>query len=301
MEIIKVVPRGFCKGVVGAINIAKQTRLANPDTKITILGMLVHNKYVVKALHELNINTVEDKKLSRYELLDQIDSGIVIFTAHGIDTQTYEKALSKNLKIVDATCPDVIKTQNLIKAYIKHDYDVIYLGKKGHPESEASLAIDERVHLMETISDIENSNFTTDKLFLTNQTTMSIDDIAQKINLLIEKYPQIEVCEEICDATRVRQSAIANLKDIDLLYIVGDPHSNNSNRLAEIGLQHGVKRSLLIESVEDINLADLEKVERLAISSGASTPTYLTKQVIDYLENLDTNTAKPNVEISKIL
>ncbi len=301
MEIIKVVPRGFCKGVVGAINIAKQTRLANPDTKITILGMLVHNKYVVKALHELNINTVEDKKLSRYELLDQIDSGIVIFTAHGIDTQTYEKALSKNLKIVDATCPDVIKTQNLIKAYIKHDYDVIYLGKKGHPESEASLAIDERVHLMETISDIEKSNFTTDKLFLTNQTTMSIDDIAQKINLLIEKYPQIEVCEEICDATRVRQSAIANLKDIDLLYIVGDPHSNNSNRLAEIGLQHGVKRSLLIESVEDINLDDLEKVERLAISSGASTPTYLTKQVIDYLENLDTNTTKPNVEISKIL
>ncbi|MGL5540880.1 MAG: 4-hydroxy-3-methylbut-2-enyl diphosphate reductase [Erysipelotrichaceae bacterium] len=300
MEIIKVVPRGFCKGVVGAIELAKRTRREYPHEKITILGMLVHNKFVVEALYNLNIETVEEKGVSRLDLLDRIDSGIVIFTAHGIDEKAFSKALSKGLKVVDATCPDVTKTQTLIKAYLQNGYSVIYIGKKGHPESEAAVALGEQVHLVETQEELQALQLQ-GPLFLTNQTTMSMEDVASLIETARNRFAQLEVCEEICDATRMRQKAIADLQNVDLLYVVGDPHSNNSTRLAHIGLQHGVKRSLLIESVQDIDLRDLEGCERVAISAGASTPTYLTKQVIDFLEHYEQNQQKPAIDMQQIL
>lgn len=302
MEIIKVTPRGFCKGVVGAIQIAKKARKDFPSSKITILGMLVHNRFVVDALKELDIQTVENKLLDRNELLDSIDSGIVIFTAHGISEQTYQKALGKGLLVIDATCPDVTKTQNMIKAYDAEGYTTLYIGKKGHPESEACLSVSSNVLLIETLEDINHLS-SVEKMFLTNQTTMSMIDVFSIIDYAKHKFPQLIVCEEICDATRLRQEAIAKLENIDLLYIVGDPHSNNSNKLAEIGLANGVKKAILIESVEEVDLTLLKDVNRLAISSGASTPTYLTNQVIEYLEayNVQEQIVIPTVDISKIL
>ncbi|MGL5978766.1 MAG: 4-hydroxy-3-methylbut-2-enyl diphosphate reductase [Erysipelotrichaceae bacterium] len=300
MEVIKVVPRGFCKGVVGAIELAKRTRKEYPNEKITILGMLVHNKYVVEALYNLNIETVEDKTKTRLELLDEINEGIVIFTAHGIDARAFEKALSKGLKVIDATCPDVTKTQVLIQSYLNNDYDVLYIGKKGHPESEASLTLSPRVHLLERIEDLEHIA-PMKKLFLTNQTTMSMEDVASIIEQARLRFPDLVVCEEICDATRMRQRAVAALQDVDLLYVVGDPHSNNSTRLAKIALHHGVARSILIESVADINANDLIDVKRVAVTAGASTPTYLTKQVIAYLESYAVDAQKPSLDWSQMI
>lgn len=302
MEIIKVAPRGFCKGVIGAIQIAKKARIDFPNSKITILGMLVHNRYVVEALKELGIETVENKSLDRSELLDSIESGIVIFTAHGSSEQTYKKALEKGLIVIDATCPDVTKTQNMIKAYDGEGFTTLYIGKQGHPESEACLSISSQVHLIESVEDLDEIS-SMDKMFLTNQTTMSMLEVFTIIEKAKLKFPQLVICEEICDATRLRQEAIAKLENIDLLYIVGDPHSNNSNKLAEIGLANGVKKALLIESVEEIDFLLLKDVNRLAISSGASTPTYLTNQVIQYIEDFQMNTRKelPTVDITKIL
>ena len=129
MNVKRVVPSGFCKGVVSAVNLANKTRTSNPDTPIYILGNIVHNSYVTEELTKLGIVTLDDSKCSRYELLDQIDSGIVILTAHGTADAVKNKALKKGLTVVDGTCNDVLKTKDIIVQYLDSGYDVIYFGK----------------------------------------------------------------------------------------------------------------------------------------------------------------------------
>ena len=136
MEIIPVIPRGYCKGVVRANEIAKNCAKDYPNQKITVLGMIVHNQHVVDALKQLNIHTIENKKKTRMELLDEINEGVVIFTAHGISEQVKQKAREKGLICVDASCTDVIETQKLVQEKIKAGYTVLYIGKKNHPEAE---------------------------------------------------------------------------------------------------------------------------------------------------------------------
>ena len=132
MEIVKVIPRGYCQGVVRAIQIARKTAETYPDQKISMLGMIVHNRYVVEACEKLGIRCLESPGLTRLELLDQIDEGIVIFTAHGVSDAVFEKARAKGLTIVDATCPDVEKTHRLIREHTSSG-DVLYIGKLNHP------------------------------------------------------------------------------------------------------------------------------------------------------------------------
>ena len=171
-KIITVKPQGYCGGVLKAIETAKQTRIKYPDQKITILGNLVHNQYVKKALESYNIFTIEDKTKTRLELLDQIQEGIVIFTAHGISPKVKEKAEKKGLIFVDASCPFVLQTQKIVQQYLKKDYTIFYIGKNKHPEAEAIYSLSENVHLIEPgkrIPDVPSN-----KIFVTNQTTMSI-------------------------------------------------------------------------------------------------------------------------------
>ncbi|MEG0274773.1 MAG: 4-hydroxy-3-methylbut-2-enyl diphosphate reductase, partial [Longicatena sp.] len=131
MEIIKVTPRGYCKGVTRAISLAKKTALENPNRNIYVLGMLVHNRYVMQALNELHIIAVDDKRKTRLELLDEIPMGsIVIFTAHGIAPNVVEKAKSLGLECVDASCLDVVKTQDIVKERLEEGYDILYIGKE---------------------------------------------------------------------------------------------------------------------------------------------------------------------------
>lgn len=295
MKVISIVPRGYCKGVINAINIAKETRQNHPHQNIYILGMLVHNKYVIEALEKLNIKTLDDTYKSRLELLDEIDNGLVIFSAHGVSDQVYQKALDKGLTIVDATCGDVKKIHDIIKEYISDDYTIIYIGINKHPEAEGVLGISENIHLVTSSLDLAQLKINHPKILITNQTTMSINDIEDILTKLRQQYPQAIIMEEICQATRIRQEAILKLEYVDLIYIVGDPKSNNTRNLAKLAYQHADK-VCLIENVTQINPNDLFVDATIAVTSGASTPTKLTNQVIDYLENF--NGDKPFPPIS---
>ena len=301
MKVIKVRPRGYCKGVIRAISIARQCALDHPGRPITVLGMLVHNAYVKKALEEKGITTVEDSTKSRLELLDEISEGIVIFTAHGISDAVKRKAQEKGLICVDASCPDVVKTQNLVRSHIEQGEAILYIGKRHHPEAEAVCALGEQVHLITCPQDIPAG--LTQQIFVTNQTTMSIFDVHKLFARIRERFPGAQISEEICNATRIRQQAVADLRDkhVDVLYVVGDTHSNNSKRLAQIGSQQGIPRVLLIESVQDIEPAQLKGAQNVAVTSGASTPTYLTAQVIDYLEHMEEGVPKPHISLQDIL
>ena len=284
MEIVKVIPSGYCKGVVNAIRLAKQTRIDNPEEKIYVLGMLVHNSYVSDELSALGIVTLDDSIKSKEELLDEIDEGIIIFTAHGISEKIKNKVIAKGLKFVDASCVDVLKTQNIIKEKLKEGYDVIYFGKKKHPEAEAVISISDHIHLVTNEEDLKDLEIDNDKIFLTNQTTMSYLELKDLIEKVKEKYPDTVVQKEICNATSSRQEAIYKLENCDLLYVVGDVKSNNTNKLVEVGKRHGIKKVLLIQNYKDINDEDLIGTDKVCVTAGASTPPSLIKEVIDYLK-----------------
>ncbi len=237
-----VKPQGYCGGVLKAINIAKQTRKENPNTKITILGNLVHNKYVKEALSYYQIDTIENKDKTRFELLDDIDSGIVIFTAHGISPQVRTKAKSKGLICIDASCPFVLQTQKIVKEYLELGYSIFYIGKNKHPEAESIYTMDSNVYL--------------------------------------------------------RQQAILDLKHVDALIVVGDPTSNNTLKLTNIGKKAGIQHIFSIQTVEEIDKKQFKTFETIAITSGASTPTILTTQVMNYLQE---DIEKPKLRIQDIL
>ena len=287
MEVKRVVPSGYCKGVVNAIKLAKQTRAENPDEKIYILGMLVHNSFVSDELASLGIITLDDSAAGKEELLDKVNEGIIIFTAHGISDRIKNKAAAKGLKYVDATCVDVLKTQNIIKEHLKEGYQIIYFGKKKHPEAEAVLSISDRIHLVTDEKDLEALDLKEDKLFLTNQTTMSYLELKDLIEKVKQIYPQTVVQQEICNATSSRQEAIAKLTDCDLLYVVGDSKSNNTNKLVDIARKQGIRKVLLIHSYKDIDRNDLADVEKVYVTAGASTPPLLIDEVISYLKEAE--------------
>jgi len=290
MEIITVNPRGFCKGVVKAIMIAKETAKQYPDQKITILGELVHNRYVVDALKDFRIQTVESKGNTRFDLLDQVDEGVVIFSAHGISANVIEKAKQKGLITVDASCEDVISTQNLIQSYLDQAYTILYIGQENHPEAEAICDIDRNnIHFIKDLSSINELSIKSNKIFVTNQTTMSILEIKELLDLIKEKYPESIISDEICNATRTRQEAILKLENIDCLIVIGDPKSNNTRMLARIGTNKGIKNVYQIETVIALFEKDLKQFNRIAITAGASTPSYLVNQVIAYCNALRDN------------
>ncbi|MBS6373479.1 MAG: 4-hydroxy-3-methylbut-2-enyl diphosphate reductase [Erysipelotrichaceae bacterium] len=300
MEIIKVTPRGYCKGVVRAISMAKEAVQKYPGTPIYVLGMLVHNRYIVDALEHMGIHTLESDTKSKIQLLDDIEEGVVIFTAHGIDPKCIEKAKAKGLIVIDASCPDVLKTQELVKERLKQGYEILYIGKAGHPEATAVCSLSDHIHLLTSLADLKSVK-PADKVFVTNQTTMSFQDIEQFFRQIHKRIPQAEFSQEICNATRIRQEAVAALKNIDLLYVVGDKASNNSNRLAEIAQANDeIRQVCLIENALDIGLDQLADVKRVAVTSGASTPTYLTAQVITFLEQQEKH-IYPTIDINKML
>lgn len=283
MEIRKVIPSGYCKGVVNAIRLAKKTRSDHPEEKIYVLGMLVHNSYVSKELADLDIVTLDDTFKSKSELVDEIQEGIVIFTAHGISGQIRDKVVAKGLKYVDATCVDVLKTQEIILEHLNKGYDVIYFGKKKHPEAEAVLSLSDRIHLIGNENDLESLQIENPKVFLTNQTTMSFLELRDLIGKAKERFPHIEIQSEICNATGARQEAILKLEDCDLLYVVGDPRSNNTRRLADIAERKGIKKVRMIQTCDEIDLNDLADVDAVYVTAGASTPPYLIDGVMERL------------------
>jgi len=307
MKVLKVTPRGYCYGVVDAMVIARNAaRDESLPRPIYILGMIVHNKHVTDAFEEEGIITLDGP--SRLDILDKIDKGTVIFTAHGVSPEVKQKAIKKGLMTIDATCPDVTKTHDLIKEQMKNGYHFIYIGKKGHPEPEGAVGIaPEVVHLVQTKEDIVELSIPTEKIIITNQTTMSQWDVQELIQFALKKFPTAHVHKEICLATQVRQEAVADqAKEADLTIVVGDPKSNNSERLAQVSKEIAGTKAYRISDISELQLEWLDGVETIAVTSGASTPTPITREVIEFLENYDPNAIttqerKSQVEINKIL
>lgn len=285
MEIKRVVPSGYCKGVVSAINIVKKAKEDYPHEKIYILGMIVHNTYVKDELSKLGIITLDDPNKTKEELLDEVNEGVIIFTAHGISQQIKDKAIKKGLIAIDATCSDVLKTQDIVKEYLNKGYDVLYFGKKKHPEAEAVLSISESIRLIENEDDINNLDIQNEKIFVTNQTTVSFLELEKMFDLLKEKYPSCIIQKEICNATSSRQKAIIDIKDGDVLYVVGDKKSNNTNKLVDIG-KTNFKKVYLINNKDEINKNDLIGQNKIYVTAGASTPPILIDEVLKYLNEL---------------
>ena len=285
MKIVKISPRGYCYGVVDAMVIARNAALDKSLPRpIYILGMIVHNQFVTDELSKMGIVSLDDSKLSKQELLETIDDGVVIFTAHGIDDKIKNIAKQKGLITIDATCVDVLKTKEIIKEYLNNDYDVIYFGKRKHPEAEAVISISNKIHLISSKEDIDELKIDNDKIFVTNQTTMSFIELKEIFGYLKNKYQNCIIQEEICNATSARQKAIMDIKDGDVLYVVGDAKSNNTNKLVAIG-KNNFKKVFLISSKDDINKKDLIGMNMIYISAGASTPPILIDEVIDYLKS----------------
>jgi len=285
MEVLKITPRGYCYGVVDAMVLARQAA-QNLDLPrpIYILGMIVHNSHVTQSFEDEGIITLDGP--NRMEILSQVESGTVIFTAHGVSPEVRKLAREKGLTTVDATCPDVTKTHVLIKEKVAEGYEVVYIGKKGHPEPEGAIGVaPDKVHLIEKEEEIADLHLTSDRIVITNQTTMSQWDIKHIMKKLLEKYPGAEVHNEICLATQMRQQAVAEqASQADLVIVVGDPRSNNSNRLAQVSEEIAGVTAYRISDVSEIKLEWLQGISKVAVTSGASTPTPITKEVINYLE-----------------
>lgn len=290
MKVLKITPRGYCYGVVDAMIIARNAALDKTLPRpIFILGMIVHNKHVTDAFEEDGIVTLDGE--NRLEILEKVEKGTVIFTAHGVSPEVRELAKRKGLVSIDATCPDVTVTHDLIEEKTQEGFDIIYIGKKHHPEPEGAIGVaPDKVHLIEKMEDIERLNITNEKLLVTNQTTMSQWDVAHLMEALKLKFPHIEVHKEICLATQVRQEAVANQAgEADLLIVVGDPMSNNSNRLTQVSVEIANTPSYRISDVSELDIESLKGIETVAVTAGASTPTLVVREVIAFLEAFDEN------------
>lgn len=293
MEVIRVTPRGYCYGVVDAMEMArraaKDPSLPRP---LYIIGLIVHNRFAVEELTRLGVTTLDGP--DRAAILDQVREGTVIFTAHGVSPLVKRRAAERGLHIIDATCPDVTRTHDLVRKLVGQGYLILYIGKKGHPEPEGVVGeAPESVHLIETEADLEGipARFSAaEKLAITTQTTLSQWDTAQLIAAVRARFPRIEVFNEICHATQVRQEAIAKMaQGADLTIVVGDPRSNNTNRLVQVAEELAHSPAIRIESLADLKPEMLEGKKRVAITAGASTPSQLTRQVIQYVESFGAN------------
>ena len=288
MIIRKINPQGYCNGVKRALNIVSNA-LEDKNVKrpIYLLGQIIHNKHVVKDFIDKGAIVVEDKTKSRLELLDSINEGTVIFSAHGVSPLVYKKAKEKGLNIIDATCGYVLIVHKKIEDYLNKGFDVIYIGTKNHPEVEGVLGISNKIHFISNLEQIKNLNITNDKIYCTNQTTLSQYEIIDIFNLLKKKYPNILIDDKICDATTVRQKAMKEQEKADLCIVVGDSASSNTKKLYKVSSELAGIKTILCEDLKSLDKNELKNVKTVNISSGASTPDYIVDEIINYLISID--------------
>ncbi|MGA8924580.1 MAG: 4-hydroxy-3-methylbut-2-enyl diphosphate reductase [Candidatus Dormiibacterota bacterium] len=286
MQVVKITPRGYCHGVVDAFRIAKRVR-EETDGPVHMLGMLVHNTHATDDLQQQGIELIDQP--DRLAGLSHIREGTVIFTAHGVSPLVKQRALELGLTPVDATCSDVVRTHELVKDLALKGYEVVYIGRKGHPEPEGVVGeAPGRVHLVQEPDDIDALDLKGDRIAVTCQTTLSVWDTEDLIGRVKSRYPQAEVHNEICRATQERQeAAVEAAKDVDLVIVVGSPRSSNSLRLVEVVKKLGHKPAYLVDKLEELDLSWFKGARKVGVTSGASTPTQLTRRVIEDLEALE--------------
>ena len=286
MEVVKIRPRGYCHGVVEAIRALRQTAGAHPGEPVAMLGHLVHNEHVTREFADLGVRLVDAP--SRLEALDQVDSGTVVLTAHGVSPAVREQALAKGLTVVDATCSDVIRTHELVRDLCREGYTVVYIGRRGHPEPEGVLGeAPDQIHLVETVEDVERLEPGPGRLAVTTQTTLSMWDTSAIIDRLRQRFPGIEVHNEICLATQQRQqAAVEQASSCDLVVVVGSARSSNTQRLAQVVRELANRPAHLVDTADDLRPEWFQGVRRVGVTSGASTPSQITREVIARLEEM---------------
>lgn len=284
MKLIKITPQGFCSGVINAFEITKNVVKNNPDKKIYMIGWIVHNEYVVKEMTSLGVIVLDDRKSDRRTLVNSIDptnEPIVLFSAHGTDPKIIQLATERGLRAIDLTCVYVENTHDLINEKLSENYKVLYIGVNNHPETAAALSLSPKVILLEVPEDVDKLKIKeNEKIFVTNQTTISIYEFYGIIKVLRAKYKNIEFRNDICNATNERQEALMNMVDkLDLVIVVGDKRSNNSLKLVSVAKNKNVE-SYLVSHVSDLKDHWFLNKKMVGITSGASTPDYLTDAVI---------------------
>lgn len=288
MEVIKISPRGYCYGVVDALQIVRQTaKDESVPRPIYVIGQIIHNRHAIEELTKQGVVTLDGP--NRETILEQVQEGTVIFTAHGVSPQVKRRAQERGLHCIDATCPDVTKTHDLVRDLVSEGYYILYVGKKGHPEPEGVMGeIPGHVSLVETEADVDALTLTPQqeqKIAVSTQTTLSKWDTQRVIQHIKTCYPQAQVHIDICPATQTRQEAVAaQAKGADLTIVVGDPKSNNTNRLVQVSEELADVPAVRIEDLSQLNTDWLKGKKRIAVTAGASTPSQLTREVIRYLE-----------------
>jgi 4-hydroxy-3-methylbut-2-en-1-yl diphosphate reductase len=288
MEVTKISPRGYCYGVVDALQLVRQTaKDPNVPRPIYVLGQIVHNRHAIEELTNLGVITLDGP--DRASILEQVTEGTAIFTAHGVSPLVKKRARERGLNCIDATCPDVTVTHDLVLELVASGYYILYIGKKGHPEPEGVLGeVPGHISLIENEADVDALVLTPaqeEKLAVSTQTTLSQWDTRRVIEYIKARYPRAEVHVDICAATQTRQEAVvAQARGADLTIVVGDPRSNNTNRLVQVSEELAGVPAVRIEDLSQLNPDWLKDKKRIAVTAGASTPSQLTREVIRYLE-----------------
>ena len=280
-EILLTEPRGFCAGVKRAIDIVEKS-IAKYGKPVYVRHEIVHNKQVVEELKKKGAVFVE-------ELSDIKDNTRpVIFSAHGVPKSVPEEAKQKKLSFVDATCPLVSKVHRESEQLFKKGYDIILIGHNNHPEVIGTMGQLPKgsIKLVETVNDaslLDNKNFSKPLAYIT-QTTLSVDDTAEIISKLKERFPNIKqpIKEDICYATTNRQLAVKNIAPkCDMFFVIGSRNSSNSVRLVEVAKKAGCENSMLMHFEKEIPTEKLKNSEVIGISSGASAPEQLVQNLLN--------------------
>ncbi len=280
LKILLAAPRGFCAGVDRAIQIVELALLKYGDP-VYVRHEIVHNKFVVDSLR--------DKGAVFVEGLDEIpdDGQPVIFSAHGVPKSVPDRANKRNMFFIDATCPLVSKVHREAERHYKSGKQVILIGHAGHPEVIGTMGQlpEGAVILVEQLSDIDCLYIEDhDNIAYCTQTTLSVDDTADIVNALQQKFPNITAPkkEDICYATTNRQAAMKAIAPLsDAVMVLGAPNSSNSNRLVEVAALNGCPKSILVQRVDDIDWSWMQGVKSLGLSAGASAPEILVNEVIE--------------------
>jgi len=281
-KIFLLKPRGFCAGVVRAIDVVKiALDLYGPP--VYVRKEIVHNKHVVDELREAGAIFVEE--------LDEVPSRArAIFSAHGVAPSVRKQALERELDVIDATCPLVTKVHLEAVRFARDGYSIVLIGHKDHDEVIGTLGeVPGRSYLVETVDDVDRLELPdpTRVRYLT-QTTLSLDETTDIITRLKERFPYIEgpPAQDICYATENRQMAVKAVSEwVDLLLVVGSQNSSNSKRLVEVGDNFGV-RSYLVNDRSDVDAGWLEGIRNVGVTAGASAPEHLVQELIEFLRDL---------------
>ena len=283
MRVILAQPRGFCAGVVRAIDIVEKA-LDKYGEPVYVRHEIVHNKHVV--------NTLKSKGARFVEELDEVPNGAVtVFSAHGVPQSVVKTAQDRGLPVLDATCPLVSKVHNQGKRYVAHGRTLILIGHAGHPEVEGTMGqVGAPVHLVQDEADVGKLEIpTSTPVAYITQTTLSIDDTKGIIVALKNRFSDIVGPEtsDICYATQNRQTSVRELAKLaDVILVVGAANSSNSNRLREIGIEEGLP-SYLINDGSELKPEWVKGKKVVGLTAGASAPEELVKHVIEALERIE--------------